>query len=79
MVDIRQEGRSQRSASEKREDVPVVHPENQAAGMGERISHSLQLGQLHAPSTWSPELLRPGTGAKRSPNQVWAFVEYLRT
>ena len=44
MVDIRQEGRSQRSASEKREDVPVVHPENQAAGMGEGISHSLQLG-----------------------------------
>ena len=44
MVDIRQEGRSQRSASEKREDVPVVHPENLVAGTGEGISCSLQLG-----------------------------------
>ena len=49
MVDIRQEGRSQRSASQKREDAPVVHAENQAAGMGEGISRSLQLGAtMHA-------------------------------
>ena len=45
MVNIHQEGRSQRSsASQKRECMPVVHPENRAAGMGEGISRSLQLG-----------------------------------
>ena len=41
-VDIRWEGHSQRSASQKREGTPVVHPEYPVAGMGEGISHSLQ-------------------------------------
>ena len=43
-VDICWEGRSQRSASQKREGAPVVHPEYPVAGTGEGISCSLQLG-----------------------------------
>ena len=35
--------------------------------------------RVHSPSTWSPELLRPGKGIKRTPNRGCAFVEYLRT
>ena len=44
MVNICREGRSQRSASQNGEDTPIVHPENRAAGTGEWISCSLQLG-----------------------------------
>jgi len=51
MVDIRQEGRSQRSASQKKEDAPVVHAENQAAGMGEGISGWDGGGDKSQPST----------------------------
>ena len=61
------------------EGAPIVHPENQVVGKGEGTSCILNWGQLHVPSTWSPELLGPGTGAKRRPNQVCAFVEYLKT
>ena len=48
-VDIRWEGRSQRSAPQKRHKAhlrrhAIAHPEHQVAGMGEAISHSLQLG-----------------------------------
>ena len=44
-VDICWEGRSQRSASQKREGALVVHPENRAARAGEGISRSFQLGE----------------------------------
>ena len=79
MVDIHQEGRSQRSAPQKRHKAHLrrhtrLHPENQAAGKGKVIRQ-----QLHSPSPWSPELLRPGKGTKRRPTQVCAFVEYRRT
>jgi len=43
-VDICWEGHSQRSASRKRGDALVVHPEYPVAGAGEGISRSLQLG-----------------------------------
>ena len=43
-VDICREGCSQRSAPQKRHTAHLSrHPENQAAGTGEAISHSLQL------------------------------------
>ena len=61
------------------EGAPVVHPGNWAAGMGEAISQSPQLGQLRSPSTWLPELLRPGKDTKCMPNQVCALVEYPRS
>ena len=49
MVDIRQQGRSQKQLPRRDtrhtwEGETVVHPENQVAGMGEVISRSLQLG-----------------------------------
>ena len=52
IVDICREGHSQRSAPQKRhmthpcvwEGAPVLNPENWAAGMGEVITRSLQLG-----------------------------------
>ena len=43
MVDIRREDRSLRSAPQKRRRASC-NPENRAAGTGERINHSLQLG-----------------------------------
>ena len=52
---------------------------NQAAGTRELIKTHVSPGAVHLPSTWSPELLRPGQGTKHSPSQVCAFVEYLRT
>ena len=36
-------------------------------------------GMVHSPSTWSPELLRPGKSTKHRSNWVCAFVEYPRT
>ena len=33
-------------------------------------------GTVHSPSTWWPEMFRPGKGTKRTPNQVCALVEY---
>ena len=36
-------------------------------------------GTVHLPSTWLPELLRPGKGTKYTPNLVYALVEYPRT
>ena len=49
------------------------------AGMGEVVRHTTHLGRVCLPSTWSPELLRPGKGTKRRSNQVCDFVEYPRT
>ena len=51
-----------------------MHPENQAAGMGEVIGLS-ECTRL--PSTWSPELLGPGKCTEHRPNRVCAVVEYL--
>ena len=84
MVDIRWEGHSQRSAPRRYtrhtwEGTPIVHPENRAAGMGEAIRCTPTWGWLRLPSTWSPELLGPGKGTKRRPNQVCTFVECPRT
>ena len=45
--------------------------------MGEGISRTFQLGATTRANTWSPELLRPGTGTKHRPNQVCTFVEYF--
>ena len=36
-------------------------------------------GTVRLPSTWLPEVLGPGKGTERVPNQVCAFVEYPRT
>ena len=84
MVDICPEGHSQRSAPQKRHTAHLrwhscLHPGNRVAGMGEVIRCTAHLGRVRSPSTWLPELLRPGKGTKRRPNQVYAFVEYTRT
>ena len=63
MVDIHQESHSQRSPEETR-GTPAAHPGNLEAGTGEVIRCTAQLGRGHSPSTWSPELLRPGKGTK---------------
>ena len=44
IVDILQEGHSQRSASQKREGMPVIHPENLSSWDGGGDKRSLQLG-----------------------------------
>ena len=36
-------------------------------------------GTVCSPSTWSPELLRPGKGTNRMRSRICVFVEYLRT
>ena len=46
-------------------------------GGGDKTHH--QTGRVRSPSTWLPELLKPGRGTKRRPNRVCAFVEYPRT
>ena len=46
---------------------------------GEVIRCTAHLGRVCLPSTWSPELLGPEKGTKHRPNQICAFVEYLRT
>ena len=81
-VDICQEGCSQRSAPQKRH---VAHwrrahprqPRNPSGWNGEVVRHTHHLRRVRLPSTWSPELLGPGKGTKRRPNQVCACVEYL--
>ena len=84
MVDIRQEGHSQRSAPRRYarhtwEGTPIVHPENRAAGTGEAIRCTPTWGWLRLPSTWSPELLGPGKGTKCRPNQVCTSEDYSNT
>ena len=54
------------------EGAPVVHPENRSAGTREAISHSNCARQ----NTSSPELLGPGKGSKRRPNQICASEDY---
>ena len=79
-VDIRQEGRSQRSAPQKRH---TAHLRRCTSCTPRKLSgrggggHKSQQPRL--PSTWSPELLEPGKGTKHMPNQVCTCVEYPRT
>ena len=61
------------------DDALTAHPGNQAARAGEVIKMYSLPGIVHSPSTWSPELLRPGKGTKCTPNWVCALAEYLRT
>ena len=43
-----------------------------------RVLCTSHMGSVCSPSTWMPELLGPGKGTKRRPNQICAFVEYPR-
>ena len=84
MVDIHQEGCSQRSAPQRRHMAPLRRcscctprkPRGWDQG-GDKMH--CPPGRVHSPNTWSPELLGPGKGTKHLPNQVCAFVAYLRT
>ena len=49
----------------------VVHPEPSSRDGGGDESQ-----QLPSPNTWSPELLGPGKGTKRRPNQVCASEDF---
>ena len=49
----------------------LVHPGNRAAGTGELIKMHGPPGTVHSPSTWSPELLGTGKGAKHMPKTRW--------
>ena len=78
-VDICWEGHSQTSAPQKRH---TAHLRRCASCTPRKPSGRNGGGHKSLPlcssSTWSPELLRPGKGTKRRPNQVCAFVEYPR-
>ena len=83
-VDIHQEGRSQRSAPQRRH---MAHLRQRSCGTprklsgwdwgGDKAHHTP--GIVHSPSTWLPELPGPEKGTKCRPNQVCAFVEYPTT
>ena len=84
MVDFCQEGRSQRSAPQKRHmahwrRVHPLPPRKPSGWTREVVRCTPHLGRQRSPSTWSPELLGPGKGKKRRPNRVCPFVDYLRT
>jgi len=84
MVDICQEGHSQKSAPQKRHMAYLRWctcraPRKPSGWDGEVIRHTIHLGRVLSPSTWSPELLGPGKVTKLRPNRVCAFVGYLRT
>ena len=59
-------------SSSARVGTPAIHPENWAAEMGKVISRSDCDRQ-------TPELLGPGKGTKRMPNQTCASKGYLST
>ena len=83
-VDICQEGRSLRSVPQRRHTAHLrwcsrgAPRKPSAQDRGGDKDHGPP-GTVHSPSTWSPELLRPGKGTKPTPNQVCTFVKYLRT
>ena len=56
----------------------TVHLGNWAARTRDVIKTHTPSGTVRSPNTWSPELLGPGKGKKRTPNQVCALVEYPR-
>ena len=87
MADVRQEGRSQRSALQRRH---IAHlrqrscctprkPSSWDPGGGKTHRPTWEECTHQTPSSSSPELLGPGKGTKSRPNQVCAFVEYPRT
>ena len=87
MADVRQEGRSQRSALQRRH---IAHlrqrscctprkPSSWDPGGGKTHRPTWEECTHQTPSSSSPELLGPGKGTKRRPNQVCACVEYPRT
>ena len=80
IVDIRQEGRSQRSAPQKRH---MAHLQRRAGctprKQNGRDGGGDKLQRPCSPSTWSSELLGLGKGTKRRPIQVCAFMENPRT
>ena len=83
-VGIYQEGRSQRSAPQRRHMAHQRRCSRCAPGKlsswdggGDR-THSPP-GAVRSPSSWLPELLGPGKGTKHRPSRVCAPVEYPRT
>ena len=58
---------------------PLYTQKSKQLGQGRQQDTASNWGRLRLPSTWSLELLGPGKGTKRRPNQVCAFVEYPRT
>ena len=73
-VDICQEGRSLRSAPQRRHTAHLrwcshgAPRKPSARDQGGDKDHGPP-GTVHLPSSWSPELLRPGTGTTRRPNE----------
>ena len=80
MVDIRWERCSQRLAPQKRH---TAHLRRCASCTPRKPSGWVGGGgksqRLRSPSTWSPELLRPGKSTKLRPTRVCAFVKYPST
>ena len=77
MVDIHREGRSQRSAPQKRHKAHRTgHAQKLRLGLG-RGEVALHLKRVRSSSSWLPELLEPGRH-KMQPQGVCAFVEYPR-
>ena len=72
-VDIYQEGRSLRSAPQRRHTAHLrwrscCAPRKLSGWHQGGIRYTVHLGRVHSPSTWSPDLLGPGKGTKRRPN-----------
>ena len=65
MVDTHQEGRSQRSAPQRRHTAHLRKLSAHDRG-GDKTHHVP--GRLYLPSTWLPELLGPGKSTKCRPN-----------
>ena len=81
-VEISQEGRSQRSAPQRRHMAQLrwcSHCTPRKLSTWDQGGDKMHLGRVRSPSTWSVELLGPGKGKKLRPNRVCAFVDYLRT
>ena len=83
MADICQEGHSLTSAPQRRHTACLrqrfwgtLRNLRGWVGGGDKMLHVP--GTVRSPSTWLPELCRPGKGAKCRPSQVCAFVEYPR-
>ena len=84
MVDIHQEGHSQRSAPQRRHMAHLrqcSHCEPRKLSSwdqgGDNMYHPA--GRVRLPNPWSPQLLKSGKGTKHRPNRACAFVECPRT
>ena len=62
-----------------RDGTLMAHLGHWAAGTMEETKTHGPPGTVHSPSTWLHELLGPGKDKKRTPNQVRALAECLRT